>query len=188
MPSLKFLYPTPIPGTTKHGMQMEPVFTIDIDKGVCQFGYRNIITSTEDATYATPLPENVLHSYSVPLTLEDIGGLMNIVATRAAMGGQTPADLIPMLQLTTQESVPSQVSINIDLPNCVVNGTVQFRASVFGVANTSVKWIVLDDGSGTVTDAGLYTAPATPGEYRIGGMSSADPSKVVVAKVLVSLV
>jgi hypothetical protein len=188
MPSLTFMHPTPIPGTTKHGMQMEPLFTINIDTGVCSFSYRNIITDSEDASYSTPAPERVVHTYSVPLTLEDIGGLMTIVATRAAMGGQTPADLIPMLQMSNTSEPPNQISIGIDIPPCLVNATSQFAANVYGTSVQDVKWTVLDNGAGTVSDTGLYTAPAAPGEYRISCMSVADPSKTVVSKVIVTLV
>jgi len=55
------------------------------------------------------------------------------------------------------------VSISPGYINIGVNGTVQYSATVTGLADTSITWTVSGTPakSGTITPAGLYTAPAT---------------------------
>ena len=50
-------------------------------------------------------------------------------------------------------------------------------ATVSYAANTQVTWAVVGSGSGTVTSAGIYTAPASPGTYSVTATSVADTSK-----------
>src|SRR5579872_1976371 len=57
------------------------------------------------------------------------------------------------------------VKINPSYTTVGVNGTVQYQATVTGLANTSVTWSVVGVGGGnatygTITTAGLYKAPA----------------------------
>ena len=55
-----------------------------------------------------------------------------------------------------------------------------------GTTNHSVTWRVQEGGAGgTVTPQGVYTAPATPGEYHVVATSVADTSKSAVATALV---
>ena len=42
-----------------------------------------------------------------------------------------------------------------------------FTATVTGLANTDVNWTVKDSGGGTITTAGLYTAPLATGTYKL---------------------
>jgi hypothetical protein len=69
--------------------------------------------------------------------------------------------------------------------------TQQFQATVSGSSNTAVTWSV--DGTvggsasvGTVTSAGLYTAPAATGSHAVQVASVADPTATASATVTVS--
>ena len=88
------------------------------------------------------------------------------------------------------DSVPV-VGISINPPAATLppGGTQTFTATVTGTTNTAVTWSVPGgDANGTVTGAGVYTAPATPGTYRIIATSVADPSKRATATVTVTAV
>jgi hypothetical protein len=54
--------------------------------------------------------------------------------------------------------------------------TAPFSASVSGTADTSVSWDVLEPDGGSVSTAGLYTAPGTAGVFHVRARSNADPS------------
>jgi len=63
---------------------------------------------------------------------------------------------------------------------------VTLTATVTGSANTAVTWSVLEGAAGgTVTAAGVYTAPAGGGTYHLVATSVADPAKSATATVTV---
>jgi hypothetical protein len=64
---------------------------------------------------------------------------------------------------------------------------VSFSASVAGAADTSVDWSVQEGAAGgTVTPAGLYTAPQDAGTYHVVATSRADRTRSAVAAVTVT--
>ncbi len=77
------------------------------------------------------------------------------------------------------------VSISPSSASLVTNGAQQFTATVTGSDNKVVTWRV--QGAGSVTAAGLYTAPAAvPGSApQVIAQSSADPTKSGTATVTV---
>lgn len=63
-----------------------------------------------------------------------------------------------------------------------------FVAQVQGAADTRVTWSIDEGaGGGSVTGAGLYTAPAGTGIYHLVATSVADPSKQARATVTVAV-
>ena len=78
------------------------------------------------------------------------------------------------------------VSVSPASASVRVSATKQFTAAVSGTANQSVAWDVNGFGGGsailgTISAAGLYTAPASipsPGSVTIHATSTADPSKI----------
>lgn len=60
----------------------------------------------------------------------------------------------------------------------------QFKATVSGSTNNNVTWSV-SEGNGSVTEAGLYTAPSVAGTYYLKATSVADPAKSAQATVTV---
>lgn len=92
-------------------------------------------------------------------------------------------------------SPPSTISISISPTSATVSasGTQQFKASVTGTSNTGVQWEVnqTPGGSsqtGTISNSGLYTAPATttPLQVTVTAVSEADTAKTASAKVTVN--
>jgi hypothetical protein len=67
----------------------------------------------------------------------------------------------------------------------------RFQATVGGTTNSGITWAVdgLAGGNsnvGTISAAGLYTAPATAGDHSVTVTSMADPSKIAKASVKVN--
>jgi hypothetical protein len=73
---------------------------------------------------------------------------------------------------------PAAVTVKVGM-------TQNFTASVFGTKNASVSWAVDEANGGTITGAGVYTAPATPGTYHVTATSVADNTKKSSATVTV---
>jgi len=84
---------------------------------------------------------------------------------------------------------PIAVAVTPSASSTILGGTIAFQASVTGTAagqSTAVTWSLQELGGGTVTTAGVYTAPATAGTYHVVAASVADPSKTAAATVSVS--
>lgn len=75
---------------------------------------------------------------------------------------------------------PSGFTVTPTTARLQASGTQQFTAS------TPVTWSVISTNGGTVSQAGLYTAPAVPGMYLLKATSVADTSKSVTVTIMVS--
>jgi sugar lactone lactonase YvrE len=64
-------------------------------------------------------------------------------------------------------------------------GTRSFTATVSGSGNSAVSWSVVEAGGGSITPAGLYTAPAAAGTYTVKATSQADVSKSATLQIQV---
>jgi len=67
-------------------------------------------------------------------------------------------------------------------------GSTAFTAAVTGTTKTGVLWLVKEAGGGTITSAGVYTAPHTAGSYTVVAAAAADTSKTAEATVTVTAV
>ena len=91
---------------------------------------------------------------------------------------------------------PTAVAITVTPPSATVTvgGTEQFTATVTGATNTSVSWTVNgvpggNSSAGTITGAGLYTAPSTvpsTANVQISAVSQADSSKSAAASATIT--
>jgi hypothetical protein len=62
----------------------------------------------------------------------------------------------------------------------------QFRAHAQGsTMPDAIDWYVVEPNGGTITDTGLYTAPATPGVYHVVAASVQNPSRKYTATIRV---
>ncbi|HYE75216.1 MAG TPA: Ig-like domain-containing protein, partial [Blastocatellia bacterium] len=95
----------------------------------------------------------------------------------------------------TVTGAPQTVAVNISPSSASVqtSATQQFNATVTGSANTAVTWQVnnVTGGNatvGTISNTGLYTAPATvpAGSVTVRAVSQADTTKSAVASVTVT--
>src|SRR5713226_7788880 len=60
-----------------------------------------------------------------------------------------------------------------------------FTATVNHASNAAVSWSVVEAGGGSITQAGVYTAPLTPGTYTVKATAQANPSSSATAPVTV---
>lgn len=88
---------------------------------------------------------------------------------------------------TTTINIVNPVAVTL-APSTITlapNGTQTFTATVTGSANTAITWTVLETAGGSIDASGVYTAPATPGNYHVVGTSQADPTKKAYAAITV---
>ena len=117
--------------------------------------------------------------YTAPSTT----GVFRVMATSqadpAAQGTST---------VTVTTSAPT-VAVTVS-PNAATLETGQslpFQATVTGTTNTTTIWSILEGAAGgSITSAGIYTAPSTPGEYRVVATSQAAPTASSTAVVTVT--
>ncbi len=78
------------------------------------------------------------------------------------------------------------VTISPRTPSVAAGGTGAFTAAVTNASNTAVTWSVPTAGCGTITQAGVYTAPSVAATCTVVAASQQDPSKLDVATVTVT--
>ncbi|HVO20936.1 MAG TPA: hypothetical protein VMU15_16860 [Anaeromyxobacter sp.] len=90
---------------------------------------------------------------------------------------------------TVTVTVPATGSVAISprTASVTAGGTVTFTATVTNLTTTGVVWSVLEpSGCGSVTSAGVYTAPSAAGTCHVVATSTADSSKSDTATVTVT--
>jgi hypothetical protein len=115
-------------------------------------------------------------------TAPSSAGTFHVTATSAA-------DTTKAASATVTVTAPAAVAVTVTPSTGSVNAckTLQLTATVTGTTNTSVTWSVQEGAAGgTVTAAGLYTAPAGPGTYHVVATSNADATKSAIATVTVA--
>ncbi len=170
---------------------------------VCNFGLGTTPVAVTTVSVA-PLSASLLAG-STQQFMATVTGTTNTAVTWSATGGSissTGMFTAPMnggsytvkatsvadsTKSATATVSVTPVSVSISPINAVVaaGGTQQFNAAASGTANTAVTWS-LASGNGTVSNAGLYTAPATAGSATVMATSVADPSKLAIATVTIA--
>ena len=108
-------------------------------------------------------------------------GTYHVLATSVA---DTTASAAATVTVTAP---PISVAINPVSATVTASGRVTFSATVSNSSNQGVTWSVREGASGgSVTSAGLYTAPSTAGTYHVVATSQADTTKTSTAAVTVS--
>ncbi len=74
----------------------------------------------------------------------------------------------------TPPPVPVILSVTPSTAQVTAGDSLQFSATVTGTQNTAVAWSVTEPGGGSITQAGVYTAPETPGSYHVIATSQAS--------------
>ena len=77
------------------------------------------------------------------------------------------------------------VTVSPEIATLESGGNQLFAATVAGIANQSVSWSVQEPSGGTITPAGLYTAPPTSGTYHVIARSNVDRTATGTATVQV---
>jgi phosphatidylinositol-3-phosphatase len=122
-------------------------------------------------------------------------GLILVVASASigCGGGSTSPSTTPAAAPSTPTSTVS-VTISPVSGNVIVGSTEQFTATVTGASNTAVTWNVNgiaggNSSDGTISNAGLYTAPSTvppAAMVQVSVVSQADSSKSAAASVSIT--
>lgn len=105
-----------------------------------------------------------------------LGALLLLIGL-AGCGGGGPA---PLPIVKTISVVPASPSVK-------VGDQITFTAIVQGLDNKQVVWSVLSGGAGgTITSAGVYTAPATTGNDTVMATSVVDPTTSATASITIT--
>lgn len=107
----------------------------------------------------------------------------------------TPQSVTVRAVSTADASKTASAAVTVTAPPVTItptSATILTGATVSFSANTSVNWQVngVTGGSaatGTITAAGIYTAPSTPQSVTVRAVSTADASKIALATVTVQL-
>jgi 6-phosphogluconolactonase (cycloisomerase 2 family) len=116
----------------------------------------------------------------------NFGSVAGNFSTVNAPTGWTAQLKFTATALNVQFTKNGSVSINPKAAMVKVNGMTQFTGTVAGASRNGKKWSVKESGGGTVTQTGLYAAPATPGTYHVVVSSVADATKSDTATVTVT--
>ncbi len=83
---------------------------------------------------------------------------------------------------------PASVQIGVSPTMATLNmgATQAFSATVTGTPNTAVTWSVVEADGGSITPAGVYTAPARLGTFHVKATSQADGSRSAQATISVN--
>jgi hypothetical protein len=106
------------------------------------------------------------------------GFLVTITATSTASPAAV-GNAVVTLPSVTLSIAPHAIAV-------VPGSSHAFTAAVGGLADTDVNWTVEGSGGGTITTAGLYTAPSATGIYTVIATASADANYRAAAVVLVT--
>ena len=120
--------------------------------------------------------------YTAPIQ----SGTHRVTATSQADASQSASATVTVMA----ESV--SISISPTTASLGPRAQQQFTASVSGTTNTAVTWSVDSQSggssnAGTITAAGLYTAPAQAGTHTVTATSQADSSKGASASITVAV-
>ena len=102
-------------------------------------------------------------------------GIYHVVAASAAT--PTTKGTVEVTVSTTNAGV--NLAVTQHEQSVATTGTVNLSAlvTVTGTANGAVTWQLATPNTGTITPAGVYTPPSTPGTYTITVISQADTTQ-----------
>lgn len=118
-------------------------------------------------------------SYAFTTASSDTGATFYVKVTDSA---STPATVTSNTATLTVNQVVG-ITVSPASVTLTTGGTQQFTATVTGTTNTAVTWSA---AAGTISSAGLCTAPSTATSYNVIATSVADTTKSASALVTVS--
>jgi len=152
------------------------------------------------ATSLVPATSNPLYGATVDITatfsdgsaivdngVGGIGSSPKAFTTSAITSAQTytltVTNLAGATATTSTTVIPQTVSVSAispAAPTKSINTQTTFSSSVSGALNSTINWTCT---GGSITAGGVWTAPATPGNYTITATSAADATKVATTSV-----
>jgi hypothetical protein len=121
----------------------------------------------------------------------DPTGLYTAPAATGTYHVRAAAHAAPSVTATAQVQVTGAPTVTVAVsPRTAtvgINGTAMFSATIAGLSDQTVDWSVQEpSGCGTVTQAGVYTAPSAPITCHVIATSHAQPTKSATATVTVT--
>ncbi|HJW34694.1 MAG TPA: glycoside hydrolase family 44 protein [Holophagaceae bacterium] len=98
-------------------------------------------------------------------------------------GGGSPTPTAPSAPAPTP---PLSVTVTPGTPTLAPGGSQAFTAAVTHSSDQAVTWTVEGTGHGTISSAGLYTAPMATGAFTVRATAHANPSISGTASITVS--
>ena len=112
-------------------------------------------------------------------------GTCHVIAASAAVPGKSGSATVTV----AAPPVIPVVSVAVEPASAALDAcrAVNLSAAVTGTSNGAVTWSVAEAAAGgSITSAGVYTAPATAGTYHAVAASQADPARTATATIVVS--
>jgi hypothetical protein len=121
----------------------------------------------------------------------DANGLYTAAAAEGTYHVRATSQDLDTAQATatvTVTSTPRPIAVAVSPTTGAINSclTLSLKATVTGGSDPTATWSVAEAGGGTVSAAGLYTAPNVPGTYHVVAASRASPSTTARATVTVT--
>jgi hypothetical protein len=118
--------------------------------------------------------------YTAPQT----AGIYHVVARSRADTTKRAAATVTVT--ASQPPPPVAVTITPTTATLSAGGSQTFTCGVTGSADTACNWSVQEGAGGTVSSAGVYTAPQAAGTYHVVAKSHPDTTKTATATVTVT--
>ncbi len=159
---------------------IEPA-TAEVAPGeVVSFGAFHGNTPVADVTWTVSEPGGGMVDANGNYTAPGTEGTFHVVANG------TSEIATAAIKVKKRDPAAIMITITPKAASVVAGATLAFSASVTGTANHAVTWSVQEgDAGGTVSDAGLYTAPAVAGTYHVIARSAQDTMRLDTATVTV---
>ncbi len=165
--------------SSSQDIQIQPT-SIDVSPGDAA-KFDALVTGSQNPVVWTVLEaaggtiDGVGH-YTAPL----VEGDYHVVASLRA------APLSQAAQVHVKKRASTVVMIAPSAATLAAGQSVTFSATVNGASSTALTWSVEEAAGGTVTSAGVYTAPETAGTYHVVVTSAVDTTKSDGATVTVT--
>jgi hypothetical protein len=170
----------PPPGTGVTSVSVSPASASTTISGTLSFAATVQGTTTNSSVTWAATSGNITSAgvYTAPAS----AGAATITATSVADSTKSASASVTVSSAATP--TVSSVSISPASTSVTTDGTLQFSATVQGTTtNKSLTWIA---HRGTVSSAGAYVAPSSPGTDTVTASSVADTSKFATSTVAVS--
>src|SRR6266496_1018009 len=165
--------------SSSQDIQIQPT-SIDVSPGDAA-KFDALVTGSQNPVVWTVLEaaggtiDGVGH-YTAPL----VEGDYHVVASLRA------APLSQAAQVHVKKRASTVVMIAPSAATLAAGQSVTFSATVNGASSTALTWSVEEAAGGTVTSAGVYTAPETAGTYHVVVTSAVDTTKSDAATLTVT--
>jgi len=117
-------------------------------------------------------------------TAPQVEGIYHVLATSVANTSKSARATV-FVSVRGGNGTPIAVSVSPTSAQVQAGATQTFTAVVTNSADQRVTWSVVESGGGSITSAGVYTAPATAGTYHVVATSVADSRRSATAEVVV---